>query len=167
MSAMGMRMDLILRQRLEQRLKLAPQIIQSIQILQLPAIDLRELVQKELVENPLVEIKESPEAEQLPPLPEEALHERLGTSVLLKGGHGDEAVITDLLLSEGRMTAMTSQRRRGSFHGTGCALSAGIAAYLARGVNLLDAVKASRALLTEGMDAAYLPGKGDLHYMKL
>ncbi len=44
MSAMGMKMDLILRQRLEQRLKLAPQIIQSIQILQLPAIDLRELV---------------------------------------------------------------------------------------------------------------------------
>lgn len=76
-SAMGMRMDLILRQRLEQRLKLAPQIIQSIQILQLPAIDLRELVQKELIENPLVEIKENSEAEQIPPLPEEAVHERL------------------------------------------------------------------------------------------
>lgn len=71
----GMRMDLILRQRLEQRLKLAPQIIQSIQILQLPAIDLRELVQKELEENPLVELKESPE--QAPVLSEDAVREQL------------------------------------------------------------------------------------------
>jgi len=77
MSAMGMRMDMILRQRLEQRLKLAPQIIQSIQILQLPAIDLRELIQKELVENPLVEIREKDEREQPPETPEDAVHDEL------------------------------------------------------------------------------------------
>ncbi len=70
-------MDLSLRQRLEQRLKLAPQIIQSIQILQLPAIDLRELVQKELVENPLVEVKEISDDEQVAALPDEKLHENL------------------------------------------------------------------------------------------
>jgi RNA polymerase sigma-54 factor len=70
-------MDLALRQRLEQRLKLAPQIIQSIQILQLPAIDLRELIQKELVENPLVEVKDIPEDEQTAPLPDEKLHREL------------------------------------------------------------------------------------------
>lgn len=74
---MGMRTDLVLRQRLEQRLKLAPQIIQSIQILQLPAIDLRELIQKELVENPLVELKEGPETERASSQPEEAIQEQL------------------------------------------------------------------------------------------
>jgi RNA polymerase sigma-54 factor len=73
----GPRMDLALRQRLEQRLKLAPQIIQSIQILQLPAIDLRELIQKELEDNPLVEVKDVPEDEQAAPLPEEELHSKL------------------------------------------------------------------------------------------
>jgi RNA polymerase sigma-54 factor len=74
---MGMRMDLVLRQRLEQRLRLAPQIIQSIQILQLPAIDLRELVQKELVENPLIELREGAEAEQTPERTEDVVHEQL------------------------------------------------------------------------------------------
>lgn len=52
------RLDFSLRQKLEQRLKLAPQIIQSIEILQLPALDLKELVQKELVENPVMELSE-------------------------------------------------------------------------------------------------------------
>lgn len=52
------RPDLSLRQKLEQRLKLAPQIIQSIEILQLSALDLKQLVQKELVENPVMELSE-------------------------------------------------------------------------------------------------------------
>lgn len=73
----AMRMDLVLRQRLEQRLKLAPQIIQSIQILQLPAIDLRELVQKELIENPLLEVSEEPAVQQAAASPEEAAREKM------------------------------------------------------------------------------------------
>ena len=56
-----MKMELILRQRLEQKLKLAPQIIQSIEILQLPALDLQDLITRELEENPVLEI-EQPEA---------------------------------------------------------------------------------------------------------
>ncbi len=39
-----MRLDVSLQQRLSQQLRLAPQIIQSIEILQLPAMDLRELI---------------------------------------------------------------------------------------------------------------------------
>jgi len=53
-----MKMELILRQRLEQKLKLAPQIIQSIEILQLPALDLQELIARELEENPVLEIEQ-------------------------------------------------------------------------------------------------------------
>ncbi len=44
--------------RLEQRLKLAPQIIQSIEILQLPVMELRERIEQELEENPVLEATE-------------------------------------------------------------------------------------------------------------
>jgi len=44
--------------RLEQRLKLAPQIIQSIEILQLPMMELRERIEQELEENPVLEATE-------------------------------------------------------------------------------------------------------------
>jgi RNA polymerase sigma-54 factor len=54
-----MKMEMSLQQRLEQRLVLAPQIIQSIEILQLPMLELKNLVQKELQENPLIEIEET------------------------------------------------------------------------------------------------------------
>jgi RNA polymerase sigma-54 factor len=56
-------METSLHQRLEQKLKLAPQIIQSIEILQLPAIDLQDLIKQEMLENPTLEVEEG-EAEQ-------------------------------------------------------------------------------------------------------
>jgi len=54
-----MKLELSMSQRLEQRL--APQIIQSIEILQLSTLDLQELIKKELAENEaLEEVSESP-----------------------------------------------------------------------------------------------------------
>lgn len=75
-----MKMETILRQRLEQKLKLAPQIIQSIEILQLPALDLQDLIAHELEENPVLELEQPEEekpaeetAEETPaPLPSDA-----------------------------------------------------------------------------------------------
>jgi RNA polymerase sigma-54 factor len=55
-----MRLDVGLQQRLSQQLRLAPQIIQSIEILQLPAMDLKELIEKELQENEMLEVAEAP-----------------------------------------------------------------------------------------------------------
>jgi RNA polymerase sigma-54 factor len=50
--------------KLEQRMKLAPQIIQSIEILQLSALDLEELVQQEITDNPTLELVDgSPDGE--------------------------------------------------------------------------------------------------------
>jgi RNA polymerase sigma-54 factor len=46
-----MRLDLSLSQRPELQLKLSPQLIQRIEILQLPSIELMELIQQELSEN--------------------------------------------------------------------------------------------------------------------
>lgn len=50
-----MRMEVSLQVRLEQKLRLAPQIIQSIEILQLAALELQDLVKQELEENPTLE----------------------------------------------------------------------------------------------------------------
>lgn len=50
-----MRMDTILQPQLQQKMKLAPQMIQSIEILQLPMLALMEHVQQELEQNPVLE----------------------------------------------------------------------------------------------------------------
>ncbi len=50
-----MRLEIGLSQKLSLQLKLAPQIIQSIEILQLPALSLNELVEAALGENEALE----------------------------------------------------------------------------------------------------------------
>src|SRR5437868_13218192 len=54
----GMRMGMDLSARLDQRLILAPRMIQSMEILQLPIVDLQAKIEKELQENPFLELKE-------------------------------------------------------------------------------------------------------------
>jgi len=63
----ALRLDMSLRQtlRMEQKLILAPQIIQSIEILQLPIMELQERIEQEISENPLLEIAEAPEQEEV------------------------------------------------------------------------------------------------------
>lgn len=56
-----MRMETSLNQRQELRLRLAPQILQSIEILQLATLDLKGLIEREMEINPTIEI-ESQEA---------------------------------------------------------------------------------------------------------
>ncbi len=65
-----MEMRAVLQPRLEQRMKLAPQIIQSIEILQLPTLELLERVETELEENPVLE---SREVEPDPDAPKDAV----------------------------------------------------------------------------------------------
>ncbi len=65
-----MRMETGLQARQEMGMKLAPQVIQSIEILQLPLIELGERIDQELEENPLLEREReedenSPEPEEL------------------------------------------------------------------------------------------------------
>src|SRR5262245_51289511 len=59
--------------RLEQRLLQSPQMIQAMQILQLPGLELRERVERELEENPFLEVvePEAPPAEEPRPVREE------------------------------------------------------------------------------------------------
>ncbi|MCK6446286.1 MAG: RNA polymerase factor sigma-54 [Planctomycetes bacterium] len=62
-----MRLGLHQSARMEQRLVQSPQMIQAMQILQLPALDLEERIEQELTENPFLELAE-PEPD---PEPEE------------------------------------------------------------------------------------------------
>jgi RNA polymerase sigma-54 factor len=54
-----MRLDTTLNQRMVQTMHLAPRMIQSMEILQLPIMALQERIQQELQENPVLELKES------------------------------------------------------------------------------------------------------------
>jgi len=54
-----MRLEQVLRPRLEQRLKLAPQMIQAVEILQLPLLQLEHRVNQELSENPVLELAQN------------------------------------------------------------------------------------------------------------
>ena len=56
-----MRLDTTISQRLEQRQILAPRMIQSMEILQLPIMALQERIQQELQENPVLEQKDTSE----------------------------------------------------------------------------------------------------------
>ena len=53
-----MRLDTSMSQRLEQKMILAPRMIQSMEILQLPVMALQERIEHELGENPVLELKE-------------------------------------------------------------------------------------------------------------
>jgi hydroxymethylpyrimidine/phosphomethylpyrimidine kinase len=83
---------------------------------------------------------------------------------VVKGGHGDGETIVDVVMdSESGTTIELSHARVAgtSTHGTGCTLSAAIAAFLARGASPLDAVTSARAYLQETLLRA--PGIGAGH----
>src|SRR5262245_45884718 len=56
-----MRLETGMQQRLDQRMILAPRMIQSMEILQLPIMALQERIEQELQENPVLELKDSEE----------------------------------------------------------------------------------------------------------
>ena len=87
---------------------------------------------------------------------------RLGPrAVLVKGGHleGDRAA--DLFVDGGVETWLDAERiDTPHTHGTGCTLSAAIAAHLARGASLEAAVRAGKAFVTEAIRHALELGDG-------
>jgi hydroxymethylpyrimidine/phosphomethylpyrimidine kinase len=87
----------------------------------------------------------------------------LGASaVLLKGGHLGGGVLVDLLWHDGRVHRWERPRLETRHtHGTGCTLSSAIAAGLAHGRPLPDAVGAALAYVRRAIEAA--PGLGAGH----
>lgn len=93
----------------------------------------------------------------------ETLGQRVGgVSVLVKGGHRAGAPV-DVLYNKGVVTEFSASRvDTPNTHGTGCVLSSAIAAYVARGLALPEAVDAAKAFLTKALErgAAYRFGHG-------
>jgi hydroxymethylpyrimidine/phosphomethylpyrimidine kinase len=86
-------------------------------------------------------------------------------AVLLKGGHLEESDSSDLLhlCRENRFVTLAAERISSrNTHGTGCTLSAAIAAYLARGEDLENAVRQAKTYITAALraGAAYRLGNG-------
>jgi hydroxymethylpyrimidine/phosphomethylpyrimidine kinase len=90
-------------------------------------------------------------------------------AVLMKGGHGAGAQSLDLLIEPHDCMRLVADRittRNG--HGTGCTLSAAIAAGLAKGLDLAEAVRRAKEFVTAALAAADAlkvgSGRGPVHH---
>jgi hydroxymethylpyrimidine/phosphomethylpyrimidine kinase len=86
-------------------------------------------------------------------------------SILVKGGHREEDDSSDLLYvcREDRLVSLTAERVSSrNTHGTGCTLSAAIAACLAKGEALEDAVHHAKEYISRAIraGAGYTLGRG-------
>ena len=89
------------------------------------------------------------------------LHGAFGCAVLVKGGHGTDASAVDVLF-DGNAThefAMPWIANPISTHGTGCSLAAALAAELALGASLADAVRGAKTYVHDAISGAYLVGR--------
>ena len=91
-------------------------------------------------------------------------------AVLLKGGHLPGDALVDVLLQPGQPLLRMGSARIPSrnVHGTGCTLSSAIAAHLALGLGLVEAVQAARqfirAAISEGAAVKTGQGHGPLNH---
>ena len=84
-------------------------------------------------------------------------------AILLKGGHEEGDVKTDVLFYKGQQSTDNGQQTLSMFtsetvvtkntHGTGCTLSSAIAAFIARGLSLEDAISEAKNYVTEAIRA--------------
>jgi hydroxymethylpyrimidine/phosphomethylpyrimidine kinase len=97
-----------------------------------------------------------------------ALHKLGPRAVLIKGGHsratpsdGDRVKVVDLFFDGCCYTEFAAWRISGEgAHGTGCALSAAIAAWLARGADLETAINRAKHFITRALRNTLLLGNG-------
>jgi hydroxymethylpyrimidine/phosphomethylpyrimidine kinase len=126
----------------------------------------REVLKRMLCPRALVITPNLPEAAALLDAPiartEEEMREQavrlltLGAqAVLLKGGHAGGEQSVDLLVEPKACTRFVADRIVSrNAHGTGCALSSAIAAGLAKGLDLADAIRTAKEFVTAALAAA-------------
>jgi hydroxymethylpyrimidine/phosphomethylpyrimidine kinase len=90
-------------------------------------------------------------------------------AVLMKGGHAEGPESIDLLIEPAAVARLVSERvATKNTHGTGCTLSAAIAAGLAKGLSLAEAVRDAKAYVTAAIAAANRlhvgTGHGPVHH---
>jgi hydroxymethylpyrimidine kinase/phosphomethylpyrimidine kinase/thiamine-phosphate diphosphorylase len=95
-----------------------------------------------------------------------AILEMGAAAVLVKGGHLREAPATDVLVTRaGRAEVFVGQHVDGCMRGTGCALSASIAAHLAAGESLPNAIRQAKTYVELAIRRTARPPLGRLHVL--
>jgi hydroxymethylpyrimidine/phosphomethylpyrimidine kinase len=97
--------------------------------------------------------EEIPDTDQAVEAAGRAILDRGAAAVLMKGGHRGGAAV-DILMSGDFVERFESERQPGQFRGTGCLLSSSIAALLARGRSLRDAVAEAKDFVDGALHAA-------------
>ncbi len=95
-----------------------------------------------------------------------AIHEKYSCAVLVKGGHSI-CDANDILLADGKIRVIEGERiDNPNTHGTGCTLSSAIAANLAKGYSLEDAVRNAKAYISGALAYGLNLGNGSgpLHH---
>ena len=100
----------------------------------------------------------------------QALMEYGACDVLLKGGHGNDAMITnswfhlqlDELKNEMAVSHSQWERLEGAFHGSGCTLASALAGQLARGKTMQQAIDFALAYTHQTLEYAYKIADGQL-----
>lgn len=82
--------------------------------------------------------------------------------VLLTGTHADTDQVENDLYRRGHGLVGHDcwTRLPASYHGSGCTLASAIAAYLAKGCSVVDAVRAAQAYTWQTLAAGFCPGRG-------
>ena len=89
-----------------------------------------------------------------------AIHAMGANHVLIKGGHLPGEQVVDLLYDGREFIRRESQRISGEFHGTGCTLSSAIAAGLAKGLSVREAVTTAQEYVALALRSAPAIGSG-------
>jgi hydroxymethylpyrimidine/phosphomethylpyrimidine kinase len=95
-----------------------------------------------------------------------AIHALGPATVIIKGGHLEGPPI-DLVYHDGVFTPFEAERiDTTSTHGTGCTFSAAITAFLAHGIETLEAIRLAKLFVENGMRHAQRlgEGQGPLHH---
>ncbi|TCS71010.1 hydroxymethylpyrimidine/phosphomethylpyrimidine kinase [Sulfuritortus calidifontis] len=85
-----------------------------------------------------------------------------GEAGVKRSGRSQQApqVVNRLYGTEGLIQTLNWERLPGSYHGSGCTLASAIAALMAQGADLLEAVKRAQEFTYQSLQAAYRPGMG-------
>lgn len=91
----------------------------------------------------------------------ETLLRRGAKHVLIKGGHGAaDKKVTNIWFAQGESRTWTWPRLPGAFHGSGCTLAAAIAALLATGKPMVEAIDMGQAFCQQALETSYSVAPG-------
>lgn len=90
----------------------------------------------------------------------DALLQRGCRHVLLKGGHGVGEQVTNRWYTEGMSRAWSWPRLPGEFHGSGCTLASAIAAALALGMPMEQALDAAQVFCQQALETSFSIAEG-------